>query len=117
MIQRNTFLGVYETCTYMRHILRELIVTFIKMILNALSRKLSGWPSGLRRQTQGTTFNSASSWITEVSDLQLKARVRIPLLTDVYSFVSCLRYLLHDVIHNTAAFLVISMHLGRSKVI
>jgi len=28
-----------------------------------------------------------------------------------------LRYLLHDVIHNTAAFLVISMHLGRSKLI
>ena len=43
---------------------------------------MSGWPSGLRRQTQGIDPS-----LTEHSGPRMRAWVRIPLLTKLFSYV------------------------------
>ena len=47
--------------------------------------ELSGWPSGLRRQTQGLEHLTSLSG-NEVSGPRMWAWVRIPLLTNIFSF-------------------------------
>ena len=44
---------------------------------------MSGWPSGLRRQTQGSTLPAKASGC---SGPRMRAWVRIPLLTKFFTF-------------------------------
>ena len=50
----------------------------------SLTGSLSGWPSGLRRQTQGLPCSPIESY-NENSGPLMRAWVRIPLLTELFA--------------------------------
>ena len=54
---------------------------------------LSGWPSGLRRQTQGLSALYAMC-VIECSGPRMWAWVRIPLLTNFFFVLICLYYII-----------------------
>ena len=56
-----------------------------------LTGNLSGWPSGLRRQTQGLPCSPIESY-NENSGPLMRAWVRIPLLTELFATFPFLHY-------------------------
>ena len=57
------------------------------LMCKLLENELSGWPSGLRRQTQGTALHCIN---VQCSGPRMWAWVQIPLLTYFFSFIQCL---------------------------
>ena len=61
-----------------------LFATYFKLKFLSSKVILSGWPSGLRRQTQGTCLTPMIRSCRENSGPRMRAWVQIPLLTATF---------------------------------